>query len=478
MIITRKIKLTIAENREDGYNFIRRELHEQNNALNMAMSHLYFNYVAREKIKLADESYQTKLEEDQCYLEKKYIELSEAKTDKQKQAIKKSIEITKRKLETLRKAENKDAAEKFKGIISSNEQTNLRDLIKDNFNLSSDTKDRLTQIVSADFKNDIADVLRGERTLRRYKKDNPLYIRGRTLTFYKKEENYYIRWMKGIVFKSIVGVKKQNSLELQKTLDRVIAEQYKVCDSSIEFKDNKIIINLTLDIPISNTFEKVEGRVVGVDLGMKIPAYVALSDSEYIRKAIGSINDFLKVRTQMQSRRRSLQRALKSTSGGQGREKKLKALNQFEAKEKNFAKTYNHFLSSNIVKFAIENKAEQINMELLSLVETQNKSVLRNWSYYQLQQMIEYKAERVGIKVKYIDPYHTSQGCSKCGHYEEGQREKQETFICKNLECKNFGIEVNADFNAARNIAKSDKYITKKEESEYYKNKLKETATN
>lgn len=478
MISARKIKLTIVENREGGYSFIRKELNEQNKALNMGMNHLYFNYVAREKIKLADEAYQTKIEEEQCYLEKKYIELSEAKTDKQKQAIKKSIETTKKKLDTLRKAENKNAAEKFKGIISSNEQTNLRDLIKDNFNLSSDTKDRLTQKVMADFKNDIADVLRGERTLRRYKRDNPLYIRGRALTFYKENGNFFIKWMKGIVFKCVLGVKKQNSLELQKTLDSVIAEEYKVCDSSIELKDNKLIINLTLDIPVSNSFEKVKGRIVGVDLGMKIPAYVALNDNEYIRKAIGSIDDFLKVRTQMQSRRRSLQRALKSTNGGQGREKKLKALNQFEAKEKNFAKTYNHFLSSNIVKFAIQNKAEQINMELLSLAETQNKSVLRNWSYYQLQQMIEYKAERAGIKVKYIDPYKTSQVCSKCGHYEEGQREKQESFMCKNQECKNFGIEVNADFNASRNIAKSDKYITKKEESEYYKNKLKETETN
>ncbi|RHW66437.1 hypothetical protein DZC34_02565 [Clostridium botulinum] len=51
--------------------------------------------------------------------------------------------------------------------------------------------------------------------------------------------------------------------------------------------------------------------------------------------------------------------------------------------------------------------------------------MLRNWSYYQLQNFIEYKAERVGIKVKYIDPYHTSQTCSECGNYEEGQRVKK-----------------------------------------------------
>ncbi|AVK49397.1 transposase [Clostridium sp. MF28] len=469
MITARKIKLTIAENREEGYSFIRKELQEQNKALNMAINHLYFNYVAREKIKLADETYKVKLEEGECYLERKYIELKEAKTDKQKENIKKSIEATKKKLETLRKVENKEVSNNFKEIIATSEQINLRDLISNNFNLKSDTKDKLTQKVVQDFYNDIVGVLRGERTLRRYKKDNPLYIRGRSLTLYREGEDYYIKWMNGIVFKCVLGVKKQNSLELQKTLDKVIFEEYKLCDSSIGFKDNKLILNLTLDIPVSNTnkFEKVIGRIVGVDLGMKIPAYCALNDSEDVRKAIGSIDDFLKVRTQMRSRRRKLQRALKSTNGGQGKNKKLSALNSFEAKEKNFAKTYNHFLSSNIIKFATDNKAEQINMEFLSLSETQNKSVLSNWSYYQLQQMIEYKAERIGIKVKYVDPYLTSQTCSECGHYEDGQREVQSEFQCKKCGCK-----TNADYNASRNIAKSDKYITKKEESEYYKNKI------
>ena len=50
--------------------------------------------------------------------------------------------------------------------------------------------------------------------------------------------------------------------------------------------------------------------------------------------------------------------------------------------------------------------------------------------------------------------HHTSQICSKCGHWEEGQRIDQAHF-----RCKEYGTELNADFNAARNIAKSVEFV-------------------
>ncbi|MBV7276049.1 transposase [Clostridiaceae bacterium UIB06] len=175
----------------------------------------------------------------------------------------------------------------------------------------------------------------------------------------------------------------------------------------------------------------------------------------------------MKVNIQFKARRERLYRQLKSTKGGKGREKKLSNINQYRELQSNYNRTYNHFLSSNIIKFALGNKAGQINLELLSMQEATKGTLLQNWAYYQLQQMIEYKAEREGIAVCYIDPYHTSQTCSKCGNYEDGQRETQETFICKKC-----GFKANADYNASRNIAMSTKYISSKEESEYYKNSL------
>ncbi|MGE7852852.1 RNA-guided endonuclease TnpB family protein [Bacillus paramycoides] len=147
------------------------------------------------------------------------------------------------------------------------------------------------------------------------------------------------------------------------------------------------------------------------------------------------MDDFLKVRTHLQNQRKRLQKTLGSTSGGKDRSKKLKGLDRLKAKEKNFVNTYNHFLSKKIVQFAVKNNAGVIHMEDLNFDKMKHKSLLRNWSYYQLQTMTEYKAEREGIEVKYVDASFTSQTCSKCGNYEESQREVQDKFICKKTSC-------------------------------------------
>ena len=89
--------------------------------------------------------------------------------------------------------------------------------------------------------------------------------------------------------------------------------------------------------------------------------------------------------------------------------------------------------------------------DLSGFSEEQSESLLRNWSYYDLQQKVKYKADEVGIEVIFVNPKYTSKRCSKCGNIHLENRD------CKNnqskFECKMCGYKENADINASKNIS-------------------------
>jgi putative transposase len=72
---------------------------------------------------------------------------------------------------------------------------------------------------------------------------------------------------------------------------------------------------------------------------------------------------------------------------------------------------------------------------------------LRDAGLGQIKTMLEAKAAERGRVVIAVDPRHTSQKCSACGHIDSESRPDQATFRC--TAC---GFELNADHNAAKNI--------------------------
>lgn len=350
-----------------------------------------------------------------------------------------------------------------KSITNSNQIFNNID-----FATGVDSLSLITQKIKQDFSTALINGLaKGERSITNYKRDFPLMTRGRNLRFTTNveagidiadkflEEDFevFIDWVNKIKFKVVLGFNLKKSQKIRNVLKNILLGIYKVCGSSIEFDDKKIILNLSLNIPNVDKTNLDENTIVGVDLGIAIPAVCALNNSNYIRQSIGSKQDFLAVRTKIQSQLRQERKRLVYVKGGHGRTKKLQALERFTSREKNFTTTYNHFVSKRIIDFALKNKAKYINIENLTKDGFDDR-ILRNWSYYQLQNFIEYKADMNGIIVRKVNPYHTSQNCSACGHWEEGQRLSQSEFKCKSC-----GLEINADFNAARNIAKSTNFI-------------------
>lgn len=329
------------------------------------------------------------------------------------------------------------------------------------------------------YKNDRKEMLQGERSIRTYKKGYPVpFVKNQVSWSMSSEGKYEVhvafthRGKRGIklTFEVVLGTKNRRNPNIEYTIKQIVNGEKDFGDPIKIKKDEK---KLYLLVTVKDNKQEVildDNTFVGVDLGIKVPAYCAINTSS-ARLSIGSIETFLRVRTNLSSQRKRLQRELRYAKGGKGRKKKLQALDRLRDKESNFRKTKNHEYSSAVVKFAVENRASIIKLEMLEgygkdnegIVENKGQFLLRYWSYYDLQTKITYKAKKYGIKVVFIDPYHTSQTCSKCGHYEPGQRISQGQFICACCD-----EEFNADYNAAVNIAKSTKIVTKKEDCEFH----------
>ena len=347
--------------------------------------------------------------------------------------------------------------------------------------IPSEILTNLNQNISSTYKNYSLDVERGIRTIPNYKRGIPVPFsikqRGELMLKRRDDGSIYVRFPLGLEWDLSFGRDRSNNREI---VERVLSGQYDVGNSSIqESKSRKRFLLLVVKIPKENRSLNPD-RIVGVDLGINIPLYAALNDNEYGGMGIGSREQFLKVRMRMSAQKRELQRNLRqSTNGGHGRKQKLQALERLEGKERNWVHLQNHIFSKSIIEYALKNNAGAIQMERLTgfgrdkndEVDSNFKFILRYWSFFELQPMIEYKANAAGIEVRYVDPYHTSQTCSFCGHYEKGQRLNQSTFVCKNPDCeKGKGKKlsdgtyqgINADWNAARNIALSDKIVDRK----------------
>lgn len=424
-IITRKIQLvTVGGKKESNrvYEYLRDGIFNQNKAMNQYMSALYMG-VMHEISK-----------EDRKELHNLYGRIS---TSKKGSAYSKDIKF----------------------------QTGL------------DTPSLVTRKVELDFENACeSGLLYGKISLPTYKKDNPLLVRADFVSvrgmnpkrdigiyhnyknhaeflehLYKTDLKVFIKLKKDITFKMIFG-NPHKSRALRNEIQQIFEEYYKVCGSSIEIDGTKIILNLSMEIPKQEIILD-ENVVVGVDIGEQIPAVCSLNTNKYAKQYIGSGDDLLRMKQQLKNQRRNVQRNISSSRGGHGRAKKLKALNRLSDRERNFTKTYNHYLSSNIVKFAVKNKAKYINLEDLNGIQQKNR-ILESWSYYELASFIAYKAAKYGIEVRKINPENTSNICSCCGNLEEGQRASQSLFVCKSC-----GAELNADFNASRNIAMSKDFV-------------------
>lgn len=178
---------------------------------------------------------------------------------------------------------------------------------------------------------------------------------------------------------------------------------------------------------------------LGVDMGVTNIA-VDSTGEVHSSKAVNN------VRFRHRRLRAKLQR--KGTKSSRRRLKKL------AGKEQRFATWTNHNISKHIVEKA-KCTGQGIAVEELTGIRGRVKArkpqrvTLHSWSFSQLRQFIEYKAQLVGVSFVAVDPRNTSRTCPVCGCVDKANRKTQDSFSC--VDCGHSGL---ADHIAAINIGR------------------------
>lgn len=273
------------------------------------------------------------------------------------------------------------------------------------------------------------------------------------------------RDVKHLGLKSAISNQILKKYSRNKKLQRISSVNLTIPNQSIKIIGNKIYVpclKLYLDIYFDRNFKKINQIEISKEF-----AFISVSYEEpptYEPKCLigvdrnttnhtlvasnlqtGKVLKFGKECNHIHNKYKHMRKNLQEKS-------KLKKLKSIKQREKHIIKDINHKITTALVKYAKQVKGGIVLEDLKQIRQTaktkrRQRYSLNSWSYYQQQMMLEYKSKKFGVPIFYVEPQYTSQRCSKCGHIEATNRNR-------NLfQCKKCGKVEDAGANAGFNIA-------------------------
>lgn len=257
------------------------------------------------------------------------------------------------------------------------------------------------------------------RSLRSYKSNMPVPYQAKRFAnlHFAEYTNGNGEKREGCFF-TLTGIPMQMRFGRDRSGNRTIVERvadgdYKMCTSSLQFYGKKIFLLLCVDVPkkeVRLDAKKILFAYLDVDVPIRCTTDVKAAkeyDSGMKWFEIGTKEEFLYRRRQIQEFVRRCQINNKYSTGGKGRKKKCQALEHWHEKELNYVGTKLHMYSRMLVDVAMKHKCGKI--VLVNQKEREERAkeenmrgepfLLRNWSYYGLKDKIKYKSRMVGIEV-------------------------------------------------------------------------------
>lgn len=212
--------------------------------------------------------------------------------------------------------------------------------------------------------------------------------------------------------------------------------------AKLVYKREKFYLHISVTKEVDEPAVHEIRQVVGVDMGIN---FIATSyDSQ------GTCQFFhgRPIKNQ-RSRYKHMRKRLQQVGTASAR----RAIKRIGQRENRYMTDVNHRISKALVDrygsgtlFVIEDLTGV--RQATEQVRVQDRYETVSWSFYQLRQMIEYKAVRSMAKVIAVDPRYTSQTCPKCLNKDKANRNKKKHHFC----CKECQYSSNDDRIGAMNL--------------------------
>ena len=237
---------------------------------------------------------------------------------------------------------------------------------------------------------------KGEKSLRNYKRSIPMPFGADKLKLENDEKGRDFKFkLFKIPFKTYLGKDRSDKKVL---LQRTLAGTLKLRTSSLKIDKGKLYLLAAFEME-RDEHQLTDSVIAEASLSIEHPIVVKVGKEQL---QIGNKEEFLHRRLAIQAARHRLQRGSTFNRSGKGRRRKLKSLEDWDAKELRYVDNRLHLYSRRLIDMCIKTQAGTlllVNQQHKEEVAKEEEFLLRNWSYYGLKEKIAYKAKKAGINV-------------------------------------------------------------------------------
>lgn len=332
------------------------------------------------------------------------------------------------------------------------------------------------------WKKRVSDVFNGSMSLPSYGKKQPITINKDNYNIIPYKNNKY---MIEVTFYSpsegrnrkLQFITADLSNYSQNIIKRILSQEYRKGSANLIVENNpnknlssqKIFFHIAYEF-ISKSQDEPSENILGIDLGLKNVVVMQVYNPKKQEFESIKYNDCIieggelaVIKRKIEMLKHKKEKATKwkgEGNTGHGRKKKMKMVYSIGKKISKIRDTYNSKITKYIIDFALKYQCKYIKMEKLTSHGFED-TLLKEWTYYDLQTKIKNKAKENGITILFINPQYTSQKCSVCGYINPDNRKTRDDFKC--IKC---GNKMDADINAARNIAVSEDIVKEDDEED------------